>query len=245
MNEKKFRKVYLVAIWTVTLIVVIYCSIRMYCRSSEPSGTASGSDITTLAEFDSIDADVSAMNVTVRRGTGYSLTCSDSGSALKYSVTDGVLKVTRADAVPIIGISHSDMSLVIEIPEDASLKKTDIETDAGNVTLEGLSSGSVRIETDAGNVVLSSLKAGTIDVETDAGNVKAGTSTFDSLRAKTDMGNITVSDTGDLQSFGIDAAADLGTVRIAGSRTANSYHAQGTGSKSIHAETSMGNIEIE
>ena len=68
----------------------------------------------------------------------------------------------------------------------------ELKVDAGNVSINDLTTGMATVKADAGNIQIAGSTIGTIDAQVDAGNLEVKDSTVDHESCKADMGNISL-----------------------------------------------------
>lgn len=140
--------------------------------------------------------------------------------------------------------------IIITVPEEAVLDTVDIDTDAGNISLENIVASVLRVKADAGNIKLKDVEAQNADIDADAGNIDIRDCNIKILaEIKADAGNVelygNVTDTINIAaSCGrivyrdgnaelISLKADMGSIEVSGRLG------------KVKAQCSLGSINVE
>jgi len=220
-------------------------------------------------EIDSIKMNLAAcsVNFEVREGSGL-INVDYSGNAkLKPEVSfeNGKLVITQSGShfTWNIGDSINEPTLNIVLGTDVDLSSIEMDVNAGDVKINGITADYFYGDFDAGNIVLRECNFAKIEIDSNAGNIEvrdsdvavmklkanAGnieirTTKFQNLEVETDFGNVVVRDVEDIDSYDIDCEIDLGSIQIGGNVSSKSYTSKGTGAGTIKIECDAGNIEI-
>lgn len=181
-----------------------------------------------------LEVDLSLGDITVREGDRPYLELSypDESCALRYSFSDGKLKVwSEAADHGHMTDAMSGCRVNITLPANTTLREVELSTDLGDITWSvSALCREADLSTDLGDVTCSSLLADDLSCETDMGNVAlalpGGREKF-CWKLETDMGNILVD--GKTESSG------MGSVK----------HEGGSGEKLLEASSHMGNVSVD
>lgn len=217
----------------------------------------------TPEPFTTLELNVSTADVSVQRGDRWELRY-----ALDEEPTivqeNGTLRLTdqSADSVNISFGGHTDEYVTVTIPADAAPERVTIITSTGEVSLADLAAETVNVECSTGEITLSSVTAddlnlkastGSIDLrsvtaarhaqlETSTGEIRAQALTAPAgLTAKASTGDISLHLSGSID-YALSLRAGTGDVSVDGKNQGDSY--SGSGSVSVRAETSTGDVSI-
>ena len=267
------RTIYL-AILTVVTIVCILVGVAInvagdglgkwfHINKSYTTNAKEVSFTNELEAFDTLNVDLSAAELVIRTGDGYSIGY-EGADVLQpeYSLKNNVLDIKSA-STKISWKTNWECTLTITVPEGTNLTKSVIDIDAGNVECTGVSAEELEIDVDAGNVEMYDAVYKTADVDVDAGNVsfnncevssitadsnmgniELGHCAFDRLDAAADMGNVTIHSSRDLSGYSVEMDADFGNISINGQDLTGRYQVNGDKEHYIRIEVSMGNAEL-
>lgn len=188
--------------------------------------------------FDAIDVKGS-VDVVICRGTveRARLRFDKQSAPPQLEVIDGVLKVSAdiGDDNAIVDFQFGDAMPHVEIyvPEGKTLENINIDSDYGDVTIEGVSAGNIRIEEDYGDMDFTSVDCASLYIATDAGDVNADNLKCSGLYIDSDCGDIElsgeftgtteiISDAGDVEIdtalaealYAVDAEVNAGELSI-------------------------------
>ncbi|MBE6634635.1 MAG: DUF4097 domain-containing protein [Ruminococcaceae bacterium] len=102
----------------------------------------------------------------------------------------------------------------IAIEDSFKAKKTELESETGNITLTGASTGALDISTETGNILIDSVTALAAEIETDTGNISLIDSSAESLNAESDTGNLSISNSSVQKSTDISTATGNVTLNV-------------------------------
>ena len=254
------RKIYIVVISIVTIVCVIIGTVNYfnggvfwgedeYCEYSV-SESDGGSE---LAQFDSISAQTSVMDLTVVAGDEFRLEYKvPAKSKPEIYVEGGVLVVKQEgqkNGVFSFGNGLKGCRFVLTVPEGKALDRVDIVSDVGDVSLSGISAREVKAECDVGDLRMEECACDAVSVEGEVGDMDFVGCGLGNFSAVVDIGDINVeeceavpayfeSDTGDIClercEFGdVTGNSDVGDVKIADCAFGN-----------VELEVSTGDVEI-
>lgn len=103
--------------------------------------------------------------------------------------------------------------VIVFYPKDAVFEKTEIDCDAGSITVDALNSRSLDVNLDAGEIRFDNSEFGKAKISADAGSVRLHGGRADSMEINVDAGELETKafDTGALK-----AEADMGSIRLDG-----------------------------
>ena len=220
-------------------------------------------------EIDSIKMNLAAcsVNFEVQEGSGL-INVDYSGNAkLKPEVSfeNGKLVITQSGShfTWNIGDSINEPTLNIVLGTDVDLSSIEMDVNAGDVKINGLTADYFYGDFDAGNIVLRECNFAKIEIDSNAGNIEVRDSdaavmklnanagnieirstNFTDLDVETDFGNVVVRDVEDIDAYDISCEIDLGSIQVGGNVSSGSYHTRGNGAGTIKIECDAGNIEI-
>lgn len=187
---------------------------------------------------------------------------SDRRENLDWSVQDGTLYI-NADMDGIVSMDYEGGTINITVPQDSWRSMIRVETDLGNICLEGVNAGEVELDTDLGDITVSNGNFNSLDCDSDMGNVDVTSVTADALTCYCDCGNVTVADftanetdlesnlgnveaiaTGERSDYSMELQVDLGEIKVNGQKVSNPYVTNGA-RYVLKAEADMGNVTVD
>lgn len=109
-----------------------------------------------LDAFSEIRVESDVMDVTIQKGTDYSLSYRTAGkNKPAYSVKDGVLSVTQKQQKKhwnLGMVSNKSAAMTITVPEDVALKDVDITSNVGDVKLDKVKAKNLDVTADVGDI---------------------------------------------------------------------------------------------
>ncbi|MCR5254757.1 MAG: DUF4097 domain-containing protein [Acetatifactor sp.] len=238
MEKKNGTKLYLLILWTITLIVVVialfYHVFRFNTEIFHIRNTTSTGPMQVINYnadvIDSINIDMDAADVDITYGNKLQIEHNyPDDLAPSIKVTDGKLLIEqRTDK-----ISFNDLSafkINITVPEDTELSSVTLKADAGDIDIQKLNIQTLKIETDAGDISLKDLKSKDLNVSTNAGDIDMDSSEFDYISIDADLGDI---DLDDIEFHKGEITADCGDISIEGEFD------------SLKASCDLGNIDVK
>ncbi len=259
---KTAKTIYLIAIITITVFVVIFFGGRKIKAFRGLFGNVDMvNDSVSLEPFKEIDLEADAVEFEIVEGEDYHVDYEyPSSMTLKGGVENDVLKIElkgkKNQAFGFFRIDPGKMSIknvepkiTVTVPENTEFKKADLKIDAGNVNLSDRIIDELKADCDAGNFNLKRITAEKLDVTADAGNVEIKDSTLGDCKFDTSAGRIKVDDSvmnsvnaetsmGEIDfdntTFGKgEVNSDLGKISIDGTFD------------ELKSTASMGNIEVD
>jgi|GEM_PF-1222747 len=107
---------------------------------------------------------------------------------LNLDVSDGTLNVRTPRESIQFGYMVYHLKITIEMPP-AAYESIAVETDSGDIELQGLAFGDMKLESDSGDMAIAQMRSNTIHVQTDSGDVGV-TDTEGALVADSDSGDM-------------------------------------------------------
>ena len=118
------------------------------------------------------------------------------------------------------------------------------ELDMGNFTAGLLDARSAEIDLSMGNLEITTVNAYDFTVDNDMGDIKIGLLTgAQKIDLDTDMGTIELMVDGSLSDYAVDASNDLGTLRVDGKKSSETFHSNG--SRKLTISNSMGSTTLD
>ena len=155
-------------------------------------------------------------------------------------------------------------TLEITIGKDVKIDNFEMNIDAGNIKLEGISAdylfgdidaGNIEIrdctfrkvefEVNAGNYNIKDSSIGTLNINTDAGNIEVKDTALENVKIEVDFGSVDIEDLGDVDAYDINCEVDAGAISVGSSTSTGHYKSTGTGAGSIEISVDAGNIDID
>lgn len=251
------RKLYYTLLILVTASCMLYGSFRHILQTrgqaekEEFSNVAmedgSGEFNQQLAEFDSIRADVSVCSITIMRGEKYSI----SGYYIKDMKSDFSIKkrvliirqnLTSADHV--LGVHRDDNGIVITIPEEASLKRIDLESEVATLKFSGIDAKRCRVRNQTGDLLVDGMKTEYGMFVVDAGNIDMKDMDFERLHIRSGVSEVNVASLNNLDDCRVGLSTGAGNVEYNGKEYRSSYEEEGSSGRLLEITNGTGNVLV-
>lgn len=220
---------------------------------SEPAITIVENNINTL------NIEIAASNLTIKTGEEFKVETNDSGIEVKQN--DTLLEIIEKKKNIIK--KNSKSKVIIYIPENISILNTNIESGAGKINIESLTTDKIEFELGAGNVAVDNLVvndkadiqggAGNMEIsnstlkdlelEIGVGNVELNTELLGSTNIECGVGNLELSLTGSEDDYKININKGVGNAKINGENIDNGK-TFGDGENKITIEGGVGSIKV-
>lgn len=187
------------------------------------------SDYKALEEFDSLYLDMNYGSVEIVAGDGYgieyelysdSIVCEVSGKKLTFK--------ERRDRNFVMGLdfgwfgARKKGRVKVYVPEQ-KLDSVEINTDLGNININGMMCQSLNVDCDMGAVECKNVTADRVYIDADMGAVEFSGAVSQKIEADVDMGDVEI--TGYLDCD-IDIDADMGSVDVVTYYSSRSYRCE-------------------
>ena len=201
------------------------------------------------ASFSGIRADLETASLTIRTGTEFQvLTDVYRTKEPEIAVRDGYLHITQKDGggwslFHLIGTKKCDIT--VTVPE-GMIDRIEVDSDVGEVSVEGLQLEALEIDTDVGEVTIRDVDAEKlIRAKTAVGAIDLHHAAGGDTLLESDVGSITAVFAGAEEDYAISCATELGSVTVNG-RSTGSYTsaAKEAAARSVTARTSVGSIAL-
>lgn len=203
-------------------------------------------DPISLEEFSSISADATIMELTIKSGNAYEISCRYNEKVRpEYQVKDQVLRITQnADNIPITGNS-AQCEVIVTVPSNADLSEITANVDLGVIKISKITAASLDLTADLGDVELEHCDLGNASISADMGDIDVSSCTFSNLTAEVSMGDLSVDTSSDLSGYTIDISVDLGSLKVNGRDYKNQFSQRGSTDRTIVLTNDMGDAELE
>lgn len=196
-----------------------------------------------LASFEEISVVSDIMNVTLKQGSGYSISYKSSKKILpEYKVENGVLSLTQKQQKR--SWNNFTCNVTITVPKTASLGAITINSNCGDTKMDGIMTASIHADADVGDIKISNCSVGDVVLQTDVGDCKFEDCSFDNMDIVSDIGDIKVESTKDLSAYNMDIYTDLGDVKINGQKQRKAYSTEGSSGNLLKIVTDCGDIHV-
>jgi hypothetical protein len=227
----------------------------------------------TIGEYDMSDTiksmkfELSAceINIHTAEGTGLISVEYTGSDKLKPEITceNGKFVATQKSSGFSFGIHNTTgPKLDIVIGNDVKLDSLEMDIDAGNIKLTGLTADYLYGDIDAGNLEIKDcvlrkvefdVDAGNFDIDdssikimnisTDAGNIEVDGTTLEEVEINVNFGNVEIRGIDNLSDYEVNCEVDAGSSQV-GSNKGREVHQNGNGAGSITISVDAGNIEV-
>ena len=189
-----------------------------------------------VGAFSNIDITTSAADLTIVEGDSYKVkyklyenvepTIGVENDTLKISVKDD-----RGTVLNILTTDDNSPKIEITVPKGTKLFDVSINTDAGDLNIDGFTIATLNIESDAGDFNLKNLTSTSIKIKADAGDLDLADTTTERFEIESNAGDINV--TG-LTADTVKMDFDAGDIKVLDSEI-----------KNYKAELSAGDMDLK
>ena len=219
---------------------------------------------TALPAFSRLDVDVSIGDVTVEYGGDYGISLTSwGGIQLEYELDGDTLKVRSGSGAWELSDWEHEVAAVITLPEGVALESADIRTALGDVTLTGVTAGTLAAGSEMGSLALYGVEADAA-LAVSMGDLTAeGLTTRSSCTVENAMGDVYLDGNfrgntectlsmGDLElytgepidDYGLDMHLSMGELTLNGSEQRPVMTSPG-GPHSLKVTSDMGDVRVE
>lgn len=220
---------------------------------------------TALPAFSWLDVDVSIGDVTVEYGGDYGISLTSwGGIQLEYELDGDTLKVRSGSGAWELSDWEHEVAAVITLPEGVALESADIRTALGDVTITGVTAGTLAAGSEMGSLALYGVEAADAALAVSMGDLTAeGLTTRSSCTVENAMGDVYLDGNfrgntectlsmGDLElytgepidDYGLDMHLSMGELTLNGSEQRPVMTSPG-GPHSLKVTSDMGDVRVE
>ena len=157
------------------------------------------------------------------------------GKPVQYNVEDGVLKLTEKIKSSKIQWRGWSSYVEIRVPDGTKLSGADIQTDAGDVTVESIPLENVTMVQDAGDCLFQDITLKDASITIDAGDVELERVTLEEVSIDLDAG--------DLEGDSVKAAGNVSVTADAGDIELEKT-AKNLANLNVEIRTDVGDVEL-
>ncbi len=220
-------------------------------------------------DLSSVKINASALEVILKTGDGEGLISVDYSGPKKLqpevSYDNGKLVIDQhVSNIRINSFNFTGPRVEIVVGKDVNIDNFEMDIDAGNIKLNGISgdylygdidAGNIEIEdctfrkvefdVDAGNYDIKSSEIGKLNINTDAGNVDVKETKLTDVEIEVSFGSVDIDDLGDVDSYDFDCEVDAGAISVGNNSSTGNYRSKGNGAGSITISVDAGNIDVD
>ncbi len=205
--------------------------------------TASG-DV-SIADFltDDLDVGVSYGDLSVKNASAKNASVnmsSGNGEFKDFNVQDLELDNSYGN-ITMSDINTGDIPAGI----DAAQADMELSLSSGNCSIDSLTGRSMEISNSYGDISCKGVALGEFESDLSSGSLTMSKSTADSIDVDNSYGNATVSLNGSEEDYSLDLSTDYGKIKVDNTEYEKNLVREKTGNKSIKADLSSGDIELE
>lgn len=206
------------------------------------AGKVVDSEVISLDDFTTLEADVSIMDLTVQSGESFSLKYSGNQKLIpSYEVKDGTLTLKQTGNYSNIW-GNKKCSVTITIPDKLTL--VNIASDVGDIDLDNIEIDTLYLSADVGDIDITGCILAIAEVTADVGDIDLERCSFNELNVSNDVGDVDVDSSVSLSTFYMDLKTDIGEVEINDQNQRKSYTQNGSGDGKLTIQNSTGDIEV-
>ncbi|MBQ8116557.1 MAG: DUF4097 family beta strand repeat protein [Lachnospiraceae bacterium] len=247
------RKIYLTALYTVTILVILFGTLGQSGVFSTVRNSQTALSDTIYfdpASFHSIDMDLSVVDLTVKQN--FDQTCSityeaSSQKLVPFSdVQNDTLKVSQT-IKNTNNLKSDQLKLTLSVPAEASFENLDFELGIGDLKLENLNADNLTLAVGVGDLKVANSAFGRATIEAGVGDVAMDNCPIAKLNLEAGMGDVKLSALDDLSKYDLDISVGLGDLSLAGEKKSGfgrEYIQTGDGTYSYHIESGTGDVKL-
>lgn len=250
------KNIYLTTIWVITIFAIIAGTLyytsdwgeEFFGKLGIKTPGHSQHFEETIDTFEKISFDVDLSEIEIRTGNDYRISYKCTENLIpEYEVKNGILQVTQTSKNSHFPKrnGNDNCTIIITIPQDASLLDITGYCDLGDVELSNLTVDNISITCNLGEASLSNVSATTITCDCDLGSCEIDDCYFDNLTINNNLGSVEVNGNISLTDYTMKLSASMGGIEINDKDYRSSYEQKGDKDKTITISCDMGSIEIE
>lgn len=238
---------------------------------SEKEAEKGKTDVTdTFTDVKSLDINNSTGKLMIKIGDTFKVEAKDVSKNFKAEVqSDGTLKISENEKgihffwFDFDGFDNPNSKITLYLPEDFVAEEVNIDTGAGNVTIDRLQTDRLIISAGAGNITAQNLGASDFDLDGGVGNVtldnvKITDADFEcgvgnlsvegillgDTRIDCGVGNVNLDLAGNSNEYDLDVDSGVGTIRLNGEKISDNYKIDQNRENSIRIDGGVGDVRI-
>lgn len=241
-----------------------------YMFNSKPKKVTSFDDRESFTDVESLDIDIASVNLVITEGDRFLVEANDISEDFEMKVTNrGTLVIReRKKGTHFLWFyfnvnSNYFSDLTLYIPSGYQLKEAKINTGAGKVVMDNLSTEKLIIDAGAGSIKGNKLSASKVDLNGGAGLISFDDVIFKDMDLDSGVGKVEINGVllgnntidcgiGDIdieiddreENFDLDIETGLGDFRLNGRRITKEYRKNNNASSSIKIDGGIGDIDI-
>ena len=259
------RKPFLIIIWSIAAVcAVVGIILHVYPgrgistgsggRSIDAGSFNAGGQYEETGVFSSLDIDCSTAVITVGQGTEYAveITAKNPSKANRmpvWAVEDDTLKVYQKDDgfISFGPLNDTTYYVNVTVPgtEEEMLKKINIDSGTGTVSLNGIGTDQLRIDTGTGTVDVADCRVNDLEIDSGTGSLSVDLiSAAEKIDIDNGTGSIDLALPGTEDDYNVDIDNGLGSVTIGDEKVRGEYKSKGSGEGAIKIDNGTGSINI-
>ena len=210
-------------------------------QNKADSKTETGAVNSAIGEFNSIEADIDAINLEIKPGEQYSIE-NRQNIAIDYSNQNKVLKLTQQGR-----ISGDDdyATVTVTVPKDKILESINITNDTGDAELYQISGKKLIYAGTNGDLEVVASNIESVDVKEEMGDIEFDNMQFQQMVIENKSGDAEVKAAADLSNYSILLQSKSGEVEVNDTKHGNEYKNNVQSDKKLEITTSTGDIDVE
>ena len=241
------RTLYLITITVITLLCIAVGIFKRNTYTEQSNGYWQRGEneqmSKQLSEFNSIEADVDVVNLTIKEGDEYAINCNYSENCkVTYSNENQILKIEQQSRH--LG-NNNHASVIITIPKEAILENINLTNDVGDIKLIKISSKNLTYTGDVGNLKVESSNLEVVVAKSDIGDIEFDNIQFQQMAIENDIGDVEVESTTQLNDYYVSLETSLGEVEVNGKDYGRKYNNNNSSDKSLKIKGSTGDVELK
>jgi hypothetical protein len=209
-----------------------------------------------------------AGKLSVRPGDGFKVEASNVSDDFRAEVINGTLFIEEPDFMRRFlwfnfGTSRERSVITVYVPEDFVAKRIDIDSGAGDVSLEDLSADylkinagvgklygkrltAMRVDADGGvgDIRLTDVNFTDVDFDCGVGSIELSGMIFGRSELECGVGSVDVKVNGAREDYALKVSSGLGTVRVNGDKVSGDYRDNYKSDNTISIEGGIGEVSI-
>lgn len=202
-------------------------------------------DTVNLDAFSNITADVKVMDLTMTKGSDFSISYSASENLVpEYDVDDGTLVLTQKGlkSSSLMGMDSKKCSVTITVPED--LQTVDINANVGDINVNQITAENLFLNANVGDIDVNACSFEKVVSDANVGDVDFENISFQNMEISNDVGDVSVSAKA-LSDYQMELTTDVGEVSVNDNNYRKSYNQSGDSNCKLVIDNNTGDIEVE
>ena len=213
------------------------------------------------SNIDTIDIDINISNLVIKQGTEFKVEAFNVPNNFSSKAIGRTLKI-KENGNRNLFKDYEMAKIVIEVPQNTTLNKINVETDIGSILIENVKTNEFDFDSGVGATIIRNVESNRTDINTGSGEIKIEKSKLNNLdfeagvgkvkleaeitgisKIEAGVGEINIRLLGNKEDYKINTKTGIGNISIDNKKYTNNS-SFGNGTNIIRITGGMGNVNI-